>query len=599
MNSTADTASCVPGTNSPVFVSATLRRINWFRALAGVLAAITFDATECTGDQAAAVMMSEQGQLQHEGSWTGWACFSSDATNASAHSNLALGMDGPDAMTAYILDNGANNYEVGHRRWILYPQTQIMGTGDVPPEASYYSANATCVIDANYGGPRPATRTPYVAWPPAGYVPYPVVFPQWSFALSNADLSAATVTMTSNGVAVAVAQQSYGPGYGENTLVWYLTSQSPANDTTFPFSGPDTVYSVTLSNVVTSAGTESFSYNVTVFDPAVPGADYLPLLISGPGHPAVNVRSLYTCSPAANRNTTSYQWVVSQMTNGNFVDYAVNGLTNFTISPAPGYPIITNPPVGSGKCFHLSHTNPVPQWLQMKELLYVSNSTTLSFKSLLGYASSDETARVQISTDGGGTWQDLYAQAGTNGPGESSFTQHALALGSYAGKNARLRFNYDFSSGNYYPQISANAGWCLENIIVTNSQQLLGQVTNSTGSTNFWFLPAQTGNYLFQARGVIFTDFPIDFGIAALVTAIVGPPVISLNAPVIAGSHLKINFTLASGSAASFHLLQAGQPVGGWTTNATAVLTTNVPGSSFQFTTTNGPAMRFYRVVTP
>jgi hypothetical protein len=507
-------------------------------------------------------------------------------------------MDGPDAMTAYILDNGANNYEVGHRRWLLYPQTQIMGTGDVPPEASYYSANATWVIDANYGGSRPATRTPYVAWPPAGYVPYPVVFPQWSFALSNADLSAATVTMTSNGVAVAVVQQSYAPGYGENTLVWCLSSQSPANDAAFPFSGADTVYWVTVSNVATSDGTESFSYNVTVFDPALPGADYLPLLVNGPGQPAVNVSNLYTCSPAANPNTTSYQWVVSQMTNGNFVDNAAKGLANFSISPPPGYPVITNPPVGSGKCFHLSHANPVPQLLPMNELLYISNSTTLSFKSLLGYASSDETARVQISTDGGGTWQDLYTQAGANGPGESSFTQHALALGSYAGKNARLRFDYDFSSGNYYPQSSPNAGWCLENIIVTNSQQLLGQVTNSTDSTNFWFLPMQTGNYLLQARGVIFTDFPIDFGVAATVTAVVGPPVIRLNAPVIAGSQVKINFTLASGSAASFQLLQAGQPAGGWTTNATAVLTTNVPGSSFQFTTTNGPAMRFYRVVT-
>ena len=45
------------------------------------------------------------------------------------HSNLAIGSDGPDAETGYIWDFGANNYEVGHRRWILYPQTQIMAYG--------------------------------------------------------------------------------------------------------------------------------------------------------------------------------------------------------------------------------------------------------------------------------------------------------------------------------------------------------------------------------------------------------------------------------------------------------------------------------------
>ena len=55
-------------------------------------------------------------------------------------------------------------------------------------------------------------------------------------------------------------------------------------------------------------------------------------------------------------------------------------------------------------------------------------------------------------------------------------------------------------------------------------------------------------------------------------------------------------FRLTSGAAASFHLLQMNQLGGTWTTNAGAVLTTNAPGSSFQFTTTNGPAARFYRV---
>src|SRR5487761_1964675 len=103
-----------------------------------------------------------------------WHCFSTEGTNAAASSNLALGYDGPDAITSFIWDFGANNYEAGHRRWILYPQTQVMGAGDVPAQGSFYPANATWVFDANYGGPRPATRTPYVSWPPAGYAPYQV-----------------------------------------------------------------------------------------------------------------------------------------------------------------------------------------------------------------------------------------------------------------------------------------------------------------------------------------------------------------------------------------------------------------------------------------
>ena len=72
INSTSVTASCIPGTNSPAFVNVTLRRINWFRAMAGVPAVVTFDAGESAKAQAAAIMMSEHGALQHTGSWTGW-----------------------------------------------------------------------------------------------------------------------------------------------------------------------------------------------------------------------------------------------------------------------------------------------------------------------------------------------------------------------------------------------------------------------------------------------------------------------------------------------------------------------------------------------
>ena len=173
------------GTNSVVFQNATLWRINWYRAMSGIPAAITFSASESAEDQAAALLISANNQLLHSGIPASWSCFSSSGTNAAENSNLAFGLTGPDAISGYIWD--WTESQVGHRRWLLYPQTQVMATGDVPPQASYAAANATWIYDANYGGPRPVTPLPYVAWPPPGYVPYPVVYPQWSLtALSNA-----------------------------------------------------------------------------------------------------------------------------------------------------------------------------------------------------------------------------------------------------------------------------------------------------------------------------------------------------------------------------------------------------------------------------
>lgn len=602
IGTTANISSCTPGTNAAAFQQVVLRRINWFRALAGVPATITFDAGESAKNQAAALLMSANTNLQHTLIPPTWHCFSTDGTNAAANSNIALGYDGPDAITGYVWDFGANNYEVGHRRWILYPQTQVMGTGDVPAQGSFKPANATWVFDANYGGPRPATRTPYVSWPPAGYAPYQVVYPQWSFGFPGANFNSATVNVKSNGVNVAVTLQPYEPNFGENTLVWYPSNLDPTSgNTVFPFSGTDTVYSVTISNVVTGAGSQNFAYTVTVFNPAVPGADAFPPVINGTDQPFVNVGNAYTCSPVPDPNVTGYQWLTSQRINGNLLDGAEGGLVNFTISPPPVYPVITNTPTfaGSAKSFHLTHTNPVPQLLQVNRLFFPASNSVLSFQSQLGYATSFQVARVQLSANGGTTWQDIYAQAGTGTSGEASFTLRTLSLSTYVAQSILLRFNYDFSSGSYFPQSDPGVGWALDNVVVTNISQLVNFTTNNTVSTNFTFTPPVATNYNLQASAVIFNEFPLDGGPVKQVAAIVGPPVIVLATPVIIGSQMQLNFNLTSGLATTFRLLQTDQLGKPWVTNTGATFTTNVPGSSYRFTTTNGPVTRFYRIQTP
>jgi hypothetical protein len=607
MNSTAVTASCTPGTNSTAFQNATLRRINWFRAMAGIPAAVSFSSNESTKDQAAALMMSANNKLQHTGISNTWSCFTISGTNAAANSNLALGYDGPDAITSYIWDFGTNNAAAGHRRWILYPQTQVMAAGDVPAEGGFKAANATWVFDANFGGPRPSTSQPFVSWPPAGFVPYQIVFPQWSFALSNANLSAATVSMQSNGVSVAVSLQVNTNGFGENTLVWVpMGLDAGSSGTAFPFSGTDTVYSVTVTNILVPGGSiVGFTYNVTLFNPSVPGTDYVATVVVGTNTPYVNTGNSYTCVPIANPNTTGYQWLAAQATNGSFTDNASNGLANFTITPAPGYPVVTNPPTGSGKCFHLCHNNPVSQFLQLNELLLPATNAVLSFKSLLGYATTSETACVQASTDGGANWQNLFTEAGCfdgNGSAsqcETTFTAHSYSLSNYVGQLTMVRFSYAFTSGIYFPQNDPFVGWCLENIVVTNVQQVIGMVTNSTASTNFTFTPTQAGNYALAAAPVLFAQFPLGWGPFKLVNAIANPtPVIVLGQPVLANKQVLLNFTV-SGPASTFHLLQTTQLNVSWTTNATAPFTTNTPGSSYRYTATNNAPRMFYRVQTP
>jgi hypothetical protein len=600
--STAITASCFPGTNAPAFADAVLRRINWFRAMAGMPASESFNAVNSAHDQAAALMMSANNTLNHFPP-SSWACFSANGANAASNSNLSLGAYGADAITGFIQDFGAGNEPVGHRRWLLYPQTQVMGTGDVPPQGAYMGANATWVLDGNYGGTRPATRDPYVCWPPRGFVPYQVVFPRWSFAYPQADFSHATVTMTSNGVPVSLFLEVYHPNsYGENTLVWVpMGLNQDDGSTVWPFSGADTVYSVTINNVVGASAT-SYTYSVTAFDPAVPGSDYLAPAINGASQIVVGVPSAYSFTPIT--NATSYQWLQSTLSTFNFFDGAENGLTNFAVSVSPGYPVITNLVVASGaESFHLATPSPGDQILTLTHVVYPAANTALNFKSLLGIASPNQVARVQLSADSGQSWTDLYAQPGDNTWGQSSFTNLSISLGTYTGQSVLLRFDYSYlSPGIYYPTVDSGypgyyAGWYLDNIVVTNSQELLAPVTNSIPSTNFTFTAAQAGNYALQARALIFTNFSLGWGPIKPVTATASSvPMVRLSKPTLSGSQLRLDFSLLSGSPSGFQLYRGADPTAAWSVDTGAVLTTNVPGSSYRFTTTTNSTRQYYRV---
>ncbi len=280
INWTGDNSSCSEGTTSLTFRDAVLLRLNYFRAMAGVPAQVTFFDTYSAKSQKAALMMSVNGDLQHYPPST-WHCYTAEGAEAAGHSNLALGVNGRDAIDLYIHDPGNDNGFAGHRRWIFYPQTQNMGTGDVPVNTGNAPANSLWVIDANFGGPRPSTREEFVAWPPPGYVPYQVVYPRWSFSYPGADFSSATVIMMQRGLNVPVTLGPVSDGYGDNTLVWAPQGINFANKIIDSGSWPvlveawpvpvrDTKYQVTINNVMIAGTSRSFTYSVTIFDPATP-----------------------------------------------------------------------------------------------------------------------------------------------------------------------------------------------------------------------------------------------------------------------------------------------------------------------------------------
>lgn len=274
---------CKAGDTSTAFRTAVLQRINYFRAMAGVPADIVFSDDYNQKAQAAALMMSVNAQLDHFPTQQ-WRCYTTDGSEAARHANLYLSVRSPDAVDGYFLDPGAGNYHVAHRRWLLYPQTRAMGTGDVPETESYAAANALWVVDDNhYFDDRPPTRDGFVAWPPPGFVPNTLIVQRWSLSYNNANFDHASVTMTLNGEILNVQISPLVNGFGENTLVWEVTPTVISS-----LRAADSVFAVSVSNVVIGGAAKNFDYRVTAFQPPVFDQGslthhiYVPLVINWP-----------------------------------------------------------------------------------------------------------------------------------------------------------------------------------------------------------------------------------------------------------------------------------------------------------------------------
>jgi len=270
---TGNRNNCTAGTTSQAYADATILRVNYFRAMTGLPGDIVLSNAWNLKAQDAALMMSAKGALSHSPD-TNWTCYTAGGVEAAGKSNLALGADAAAAIDLYMDDPGSGgNAAVGHRRWILYPPTEIMGTGSIPASGGW-AANDLWVIGG--AGSRPAQPL-WVAWPPAGYVPYQVMprsSGRWSFSYAGASFANAVVLMQRLGTNVPVTLETQAQGYGDNTIVWVpqvVPTTAPTSDAT---------YTVSVSNVLVSSQSRLFTYTVTIIDPDVPALAIQPAMIN-------------------------------------------------------------------------------------------------------------------------------------------------------------------------------------------------------------------------------------------------------------------------------------------------------------------------------
>lgn len=596
MEWTGNFATGNPGTTSASFKAGNLTQINYFRAMAGVPATIHFDDELSRKCQQSALMMSANASLSHSPPVT-WIFYTADAADAAAHGNLALGSTGTEAITGLMRDNGQGNEVLGHRRWMLYPQTQTMGTGDVPKTGEFNAAHVSWVFDDNFGKTRPPTRDDFVAWPPPGYVPWQLAYPRWSFAYPAADFAGATVTMQRDGVAVAVRLEAPMSGFGENTLAWVPDNLDPDDPDASFGQRPtkDTVYTISVRNVRVKGQARDFSYQVTLFDPDMPGPDTVqPEVLNqgtlrvGTANP-INIRRM----PLAE----GYQWSASRLAPWTSVEGGENGVSRFVIDTTPGYlPVTTEMADRGSASFHLAHPDFVTQSIQFTNRFVFQPTSKLSFSSRLGFASVSQIARAQVSLNGGLSWQDAFVQPGSNGRGETDFRQVSVSLGAFTNGMALIRFAYTLTpAGAGFPQTALGVGWYFDNISLSDTTEVLDTRVNTIDpQATPTFTPAAPGDYLLEFRPTVFGRNSVA-GPLRLLTAVNGPIEVQaarlgeLQLAAAGGWQFKV-----TGSAANTYTVESSANLKDWTA------VTNLTGGTGSWTVLDagaqGQPRRFYRV---
>jgi uncharacterized protein YkwD len=600
---TGNILSGVPGTNSPQFDEAVLRRINYYRAMAGVPAAVTFDPDYARKTQQAALMMSANRQLSHTPPTT-WIYYTAEGAEAAGKSNLALGYSGPAAIDGLIFDTGANNTAAGHRRWFLYPQTQKMGTGNVSSDQGYPSSDATWVIDSNYGLTRPATRDDFVAWPPAGFVPYSLVPARWTFSYPGSFIDA-TVTVTRDGVPVPVRVDSQGSGAGENSIVFITGDLDPNSGPATPFARPavDSTNVIVVGPIRVGDGQQkTFTYSAVLFDPARPGPDAVAATLSGPDTVIAGQGSDFAFTPVPNAD--AYRWRQTGLAAYSKIEGAEDAVPAVEIVSTAGYSVIATGVAASGsRSFHLAHAKPERQQVTLAASLLVSATSELRFSAFVGVGSPAQTARVQITADGGGNWQDVWTRTGTNTASVTVpkvvFQPVSVSLAQFSGQVVQVRFLYDYlvPGALYYGQTANGFGFHFDDVAVTGAQQLQAEVTSLATATTLHFVPSTAGDYLLQVQPRFFGEFYGAYGpVKTVVATTQGLTVTSIAGG--SGSTLTIEFTAPPGVTSGFLLERSDQPGGAWAL-APGTATAGLNGR-FRFTAiATTSAAGFFRIRTP
>jgi hypothetical protein len=326
---------------------------------------------------------------------------------------------------------------------------------------------------------------------------------------------------------------------------------------------------------------------------------YTPPQPAGPDVAALTNDNRYLCGTVG--GATNYQWETSRLLSGTFQEGAEGDLGQVSFNFSPGYnPRVTDRVSSGTYAFHFAHpTPPSAQVLELTPVFWVRSNAQVRFASRLGWATTNQVARVQISIDGGRSWSDLWSRAGTGTSGDPVFGTVTLGLAAFAGHAVRLRFAYDYLGGTYYYQTSSDVGWLLDDILLTGADRVQLVAVQETGEAPaFVFRPDQAGAYLLRVRAQLPGRW-LPWGPVREVQVQPLPPMLLRfeGRPAVAAGRFEVNFRVTHPrTGVIYRLWSATTPQGPWSEVTNAVFGMVSGPDLWKVSAPTGAARAFYRL---
>lgn len=223
--------------------------------------------------------------------------------------------------------------------------------------------------------------------------------------------------------------------------------------------------------------------------------------VSGPREPISGGSSVYRIAAVA--GATSYRMLAGRLRAARTHD-AEDGTLHAKVTKTGTYEVAQTEVVAQGaKAFHLAHPTNTDQQVLLRTTFVPGATGKLVFRSRLGWATSGQSAVVDVLSEG--RWQEVFRQIGTGAAGEADFREVTVDLAGFANREIKVRFRYEAARGSgYIARTTAGIGWYFDHIRLPGVREIFADRTIETGLTRkVSFTPDHRGAWWLRAQAKV------------------------------------------------------------------------------------------------